>query len=120
MPGGFSAGGDLFEDAGQLVTEEDGDDGRRRLVGAEAVVVAGMGDDAAQQGGVFIDGLADIAKVEQEPHMEGRQMIMVLEPRPEVLAARQAEQSSSGKKGKRDKKKAEGEEQAEGVPEASE
>jgi len=83
----------------------------------------------------FIEGLADVAQVEQPPHMEGRQMIMVLEPRPEVLAARQAEQSSSGKKGKRDKKKAEGEEatpeqaqagsdepaaEAEGVPEASE
>lgn len=39
----------------------------------------------------FIDGLADVAQVEQPPHMEGRQMIMILEPRPEVLAQLQAQ-----------------------------
>jgi len=33
----------------------------------------------------FLEGLADIAKPEQVPHMEGRQMIMILEPKPEVL-----------------------------------
>ena len=41
--------GDLLEDVRELVAEEDGDDRRRSLVGAEAVVVAGVGDGAAQQ-----------------------------------------------------------------------
>lgn len=39
----------------------------------------------------FLEGLADIAKLEQPPHMEGRQMIMVLEPKPEVLQRLQEE-----------------------------
>ncbi len=34
------AGLDSVEDCGQLVAQEDGDDGRRRFVGAQAVVVA--------------------------------------------------------------------------------
>jgi len=47
----------------------------------------------------FIDGLADIAQVVQPPRMEGRQMILVLEPRPEVLAELQARKSSKRKGG---------------------
>ncbi|MCX7600160.1 MAG: translation initiation factor IF-3 [Armatimonadetes bacterium] len=39
----------------------------------------------------FLEGLADIARPEQVPHMEGRQMIMVLEPKPEVLQRLQEE-----------------------------
>ena len=54
----------------------------------------------------FIEGLSDVAQVEQPPHMEGRQMIMVLEPRPEVLAKLQ-EQSREGKQEGKKKKKRE-------------
>ena len=53
----------------------------------------------------FIDGLADIAKVEQEPHMEGRQMIMVLEPQPHVLQALQ-EKKAAEEAAKQQRKKA--------------
>lgn len=46
----------------------------------------------------FIDGLRDVAQVSQAPHMEGRQMIMILEPRPEVLAELQARRSGKKRK----------------------
>ncbi len=56
----------------------------------------------------FIDGLADIAKVEQPPHMEGRQMIMVLEPQPHVLQALQEKraQEEAERLARKKKKKA--------------
>ena len=41
---------DVFE----LLAEEDGDDGRRRLVGAQAVIVAGVGHGGAEQVGVLV------------------------------------------------------------------
>ena len=53
--GGFvaAAGGftsfDLFEDLGELVAEEDGEDGGGGFVGTEAVVIASAGDDSAQE-----------------------------------------------------------------------
>jgi translation initiation factor IF-3 len=34
----------------------------------------------------FVEGLTDIATVSQFPHMEGRQMILILEPKPEIYA----------------------------------
>jgi len=56
----------------------------------------------------FIDGLRDVAQVSQAPHMEGRQMIMILEPRAEVLADLQARRS--GRKRKADDGEAKAEE----------
>lgn len=53
----------------------------------------------------FIDGLSDVAQVEQPPHMEGRQMIMVLEPRPEVLAKLQEAARDSKQQSKKKKKR---------------
>ena len=41
--------GDLLEDALELGAEEDRDDRRRGLVGAEAVILADVGDRGAQQ-----------------------------------------------------------------------
>ncbi len=41
--------GDLVEDVGELVAEEDRDDGRRRLVGAEPVIIGGRRDGRPQQ-----------------------------------------------------------------------
>lgn len=69
----------------------------------------------------FIEGLADVAQVEQPPHMEGRQMIMVLEPRPEVLArlqeqSREAKQEGKKKKKKQEAAKAEAQASAEAEP----
>ena len=57
---------DRLEDLLQLGAEEDRDDRRRRLVGAEAVVLAGVGDRRAQQLLVVVDGLDDGRAEEQE------------------------------------------------------
>jgi translation initiation factor IF-3 len=46
----------------------------------------------------FAEGLADVAQVAQATRMEGRQMIMVLEPRPEALARLQAQRAGQKKK----------------------
>lgn len=55
--------GDLVEDVGQLLAEEDRDDRGRGLVGAEAVVVGRRGHRRAQQATVFVhtadDGRAE-------------------------------------------------------------
>ena len=51
---GRAALGDLVEDVGQLVAEEDRDDRRRCLVGAEPVVVGRRGDRGAQQAAVLV------------------------------------------------------------------
>jgi len=37
---------------------------------------------------IFIDGCQDIANVEQPPRMEGRRMTMGLDPKPEIIRAR--------------------------------
>lgn len=34
----------------------------------------------------FVEGLSDIATISQSPHMEGRQMLLIMEPKPEVYA----------------------------------
>ena len=46
---------ELIEHIFELFAEEDRDDGRRRFVGSQAVVVARGSDRSAQQGGVFVD-----------------------------------------------------------------
>ena len=63
---GRAALGDLVEHVGELVAEEDRDDRRRGLVGAEAVVVAGRGDDGAQQAAVLVHGADDRGAEHQE------------------------------------------------------
>ena len=47
---------DLLDDVLEHVAQEDRDDRRRGLVGAQAVVVAGVGDGHAQQVAVLGDG----------------------------------------------------------------
>ena len=58
--------GDGLQDLAELVAQEHGDDGRRGLVGAQAVVVARGGHGDAQQVLVLVDGLDDRAEEEQE------------------------------------------------------
>ena len=58
--------GDLVEDVGQLVAQEDRDDGRRGLVGAEPVVVARRGHRRPQQAAVLVDGADDGGAEHQE------------------------------------------------------
>ena len=60
------AGLDRQERLLELGAEEDRDDRRRRLVGAEAVILAGVGDRRAQQLLVRVDGLDDGRAEEQE------------------------------------------------------
>ncbi len=57
---------DRLEDLLQLGAEEDRDDRGRRLVGAQPVVLAGVGDRRAQQLLVPVDGLDDRRAEEQE------------------------------------------------------
>jgi len=56
----------LLEDVGKLLAEVDGDDGRGRLVGAEAVVVGGRGDGGAEEAGVLVDGTDDRSAEDEE------------------------------------------------------
>jgi translation initiation factor IF-3 len=48
---------------------------------------------------LFIEGCKDIANVETYPRMEGRRMIMQLEPRPEVLQKARQEADAAAKAG---------------------
>ena len=57
---------DGVEDVAELGAEEHGHDGRRRLVGAQAVVVAGAGDGGAEQAAVGVDGLQGGAEEVEE------------------------------------------------------
>ena len=59
----------LVEDVGEHVAEEDRDDRRRRLVGAEPVIVAGGGNAGAQQVGVDVHGADHGAEEDQELHV---------------------------------------------------
>jgi hypothetical protein len=63
---GFFAVGDLIEQFGHGLADEHRNDGRRRFVGAQAVVVAGVGDAGAQQVGVFIHRHDGVDKKGQE------------------------------------------------------
>ena len=60
------AGLDRVEDLLELGAEEDRDDRRRRLVGAQAVVLADVGDRGAQQRLVLVDGREHRGAEEQE------------------------------------------------------
>ena len=59
-------GADGVDDRLQLLAHKDGDDGRRGLVGAQTVVVAGGGDGGAQQVGVLIHRLDDSGQEHHE------------------------------------------------------
>ena len=71
------AGGDRLEDFLQLAAEEDRDDRRRRLVGAEAVVLADVGDRGAQQPLVLVDRLDHRRAEEEEVDVVGRRVARV-------------------------------------------
>ena len=60
---------DRFQHRRQLVAEEHGDHGRRRLVRAEAVVVARRRDGDAQQILIFVHGLDDRHEEQQKPRV---------------------------------------------------
>ena len=47
--------GDLLEHVRELIAEEDGDDGRGRLVGPQPVVVGGRCDRSPQEAAVLVD-----------------------------------------------------------------
>ena len=64
--GRLALGRDLLEDVGELVAEEDRDDGRRRFVGAQAVVVGRRRDRGAEQVLVRVDRLDDGGAEEQK------------------------------------------------------
>ena len=57
---------DSLQHGAELVSEEDRDDGRRRLVCAQPVVVAGRGDAQAQQPLIVVHGLDDGHQKQQE------------------------------------------------------
>lgn len=52
-----------------------------------------------QQLKLFIEGCKDLASVENYPRMEGRRMVMQLEPLPEVLAKAKSAQAEAEAKG---------------------
>ena len=60
---------DLLEDVGEHVAEEHRQDRRRRFVGAEAVIVAGVRDAAAQQALPHVDRADHRGAEEQELHV---------------------------------------------------
>ena len=80
LHGGLAGGGlgtaglDLLHDVGQLVAEEDGDDGGRGLLGTEAVVVTGLGDGSAQQVRMQIDGADDTGQEGEEDEVAVRRL----------------------------------------------
>ena len=55
-----------LDDLGELIAQEDGHDRRRRLVGAQTVVVAAARDAGAQEILVLVDGLDDRSKEHHE------------------------------------------------------
>ena len=55
-----------FDNAVQLVAQENGDDGGRCFVGTQAVVIAGIGNSAAQQILIFIHTLNEGCQEQQE------------------------------------------------------
>ena len=77
---------DLLEDVGQHVAEEDRDDRRRRLVGAEAVIVAGAGDAEAQQALELVHGAQHRRAEHQELDVVVRRLARVQQVVAEVVA----------------------------------
>ena len=88
------AGDDGVDHAAELVAEEDGDDRRRCLVRAEAMVVAGGRDRDAQQVLVVVDRLHDRGEEHEESQVARRrlarveQVLGVGRDRPVVVLAR--------------------------------
>ena len=66
LGGRGAALGDLVEDVGQLIAEEDRDDRRWCLVGAEPVIVGGRGDRGPQQAAELVHGTDDRGAEHQE------------------------------------------------------
>ena len=60
---------DLLEDVGELLAQEDRDDGRRSLVGTEPMVVAAGGDHGAEQVTVEMDGTNHRGAEHEELHV---------------------------------------------------
>ena len=77
MFGSPFAGRDRLEDLLQLAAEEDRDDRRRRLVGAEPVVLADVGDRGAQQPLVLVHRLDHRGAEEEEVDVVGRRVARV-------------------------------------------
>ena len=59
-------GSNGFQNTGELRTQEDTDDGRRRFVGAQSVIVTRAGHGAAQHVLIFIDTFDDGRQEQQE------------------------------------------------------
>ena len=85
---------DLLDDVRELLAQEDRDDGGRRFVGAEAVVIAGGGHGHAQQRGVGVHGLHDHAQHGEKlgvlvRRMAGREPVLAVrsDERPVVVLA---------------------------------
>jgi hypothetical protein len=72
----------------ELVAEEDRDDRRRRLVRAEAVVLARVGHRGAQERLVLVDGRDDRRAEEQEPQVRRRVVARLEQVLPGVGAHR--------------------------------
>jgi hypothetical protein len=79
---------DLLEDVGEHVAEEDRDDRRRRLVRAEAVIVAGAGDRRPQQALPLVDRTHDRRAEDQELHVVVRVRARTQQVVPLVVAHR--------------------------------
>ena len=76
-------GADGINNGLQLLTDEDGNDGRGCLVGAQTVIVARGGDGGAQQVGVIVNGLDDRGQEHHELQVlhrgvAGIQQVLVL------------------------------------------
>ena len=65
---------DLLEDVGELITEEDRDNGRRGLVGTEPVIIAAGGDDRPQHVGVQMHRADDRCAEHEKLHVGVRRL----------------------------------------------
>ena len=85
---------ECLHDGRKRVAQEDGDDGRRRLVGTEAVIVSGRGDGHAQEVCVLVDGGYQAGEEHEELQVVLRmwarlkQVLAVGRKRPVVMLAR--------------------------------
>ena len=77
---------DLLEDLGEHVAEEHRQDRRRRFVGAEAMIVAGVRDAVAQQALPDVDRANHRRAEEQELHVVVRRVARVQQVVAEVVA----------------------------------
>ena len=77
---------DLLHNILELIAEEDGDNGGRRLVRAEAVVIADAGCGHAQQVRMAVDGLDDAREHQQELQILVRRLARVEQVLAEVAS----------------------------------